>query len=165
MSTQDFITKKDKLEFREIVLGHIKRILEISSHDLRDTTTRTIHSNFTEIIEHEDTRHSYIQAIESLAHILLGYFDKRVQTVYDDCIEVLTSYDYQIKEMYKEDIDKIKKDLDLTEVPEKVCMDIKLQHIKKLFCELMLLLKRVEYLKASIYGESEEGEIIEVDKK
>ena len=51
------INNFEKLEFRQIVLGHIKRILEISSHELRDTTTHTTHANYSETIEHEDTRY------------------------------------------------------------------------------------------------------------
>ena len=51
---------KDKLEFQQIVLAHIKRILDISTHELRNGTQIVNAGNYTQTTFQEDTRYSYI---------------------------------------------------------------------------------------------------------
>ena len=96
----------DKLEFRQIVLGHIKKILEISSHELRDTTRFILHPNHTDTIEQEDTRFSYIQAIENLAYILMPYFDEPMYKLYVKSMRVINAYDFQIQKMFIQEVEK-----------------------------------------------------------
>jgi hypothetical protein len=148
----------DKIEFREIVLGHIKRILDISSSDLRDKTIIKNHGNFSETIENEDTRRSYIQSIENLSYVLIPYFDDEMQKIYDECEPIINSFKYVLVKNFKEDYDKIiydkliddNKKKNLVEV---FCIEMKLKYAKKLFVALNMLLKRNDYLKSAVYGE------------
>lgn len=84
-----FITNKDKLEFRHIVLEQHKAILEIARKEFKkDNVTTITHTNYEQEVRHEDIRKCYIQAVEQLAFILLPYFDNKIQKVYDECIEI-----------------------------------------------------------------------------
>ena len=145
---------QDGLEFRQIVLSHIKKILEISSAELRDRTTTKIHGNYSEVVDSEDTRVSYVQAIENLAFILIPYFDKEAKKVYEECVKVMNAYDFRIEIMFKEDIEQIKKDIGKEVNLTPYALDRKIEYSKKLFVALNLLLKRNDYLKSSVYGEN-----------
>ena len=100
----------DKLEFRQIVLGHIKRILEIGSHELRDTTRQIDTANHTQIIEQEDTRYSYIQAIENLAYVLIPYFDDEILQVYERCERIINGFGYEVRNILNKTFERIKKE-------------------------------------------------------
>jgi hypothetical protein len=149
-------TFNDKLEFRQIVLKHIQKILEISSKELRDMTYTTNHGNYSTTTEQEDTRHSYIQAIENLAYILIPYFDKQMQKVYDECIEVISGFDYEVCEYCKDEYDRICKELNKENLGARFVMEMKLRYAKKMFVALNLLLKRNDYLKSAVYGEDKD---------
>lgn len=153
----------DKLEFRQIVLGHIKKILEISSRELKDDSHLVIHGNFSETKISEDTRVSYLQAIENLSYILLPHFDKPMKTIYDSEIKIINGFDFEIKKSMKKKYDEIKKETKEDDLGEKFIIEMKLRSAKKLFIGLNLLLKRNEYLKTSVYGESKD-DIVEDDK-
>jgi len=147
----------DKLEFRQIVLGHIKKILEISSHELRDTTYTISHANFSETKYQEDTRYSYIQAIENLSFVLMPYFDKEMQKVYESCVGIINAYDFQIENAFKREIKLILKELGKESINIKpYCLDKKIECAKALFVALNMLLKRNDYLKSAVYGEDKD---------
>jgi len=162
MESERFGKKGDRLDFRQIVLGHLKQILEISSHELRDMTYTTNHSNFTETTYQEDTRLSYIQSIENLAYILIPYFDEKIQEVYDDCIAVLDGYSFDIKKWFNEEIENFKAETGRNEqdFSNAFVLNIRLRYAKILFRNLNLLLKRVDYLKSVVYGEDMGEEIV-----
>lgn len=166
METHGFITDKDKLEFRQIVLVHIKRILDISSHELRDTTITKTFANHSETIEHEDTRFSYIQAVENLAYILVPYFDKKIKTIYYISIKIINDYGFKIKEKFNKELEELKKEYNQAQIPDYFVVEMRLRYAKKLFRELNLLLKRNDYLKSQVYGEGDElGEEEESSEK
>ena len=151
------IYNADKLEFRQIVLGHIKKILELSSHELRDTTYIISHGNFSDTKYQEDTRVSYIQAIENLSFVLMPYFDKEMQEVYEGCVAVINAYDFQIESTYKDEIKLILKELGKESINVKpYCLDKKIECAKALFVALNMLLKRNDYLKSAVYGEDKD---------
>lgn len=165
METQNTYTH-DKLEFRQIVLGHIKRILELSSHELRDTTYYITHPNHTETRYQEDTRYSYIQAIENLAFVLMPYFDKEMQKVYEGCVGIINAYDFQIENAYKEEIKLFLKELGKDSINVKpYCLDKKIECAKTLFVALNMLLKRNDYLKSAVYGEDKDELGVEDDNE
>lgn len=95
-----------KLEFREIVLGHIKRILELSTHELKDGSHSVSHANYTQVVIEEDTRMSYVQAIENLCYVLLPHFDKKMTEEYEKCIDVITGFGYEVRDILKEHYEK-----------------------------------------------------------
>lgn len=147
---------QDKLEFRQIVLGHIKRILELSSHELRNSTRHIIHPNHTDTIEQEDTRYSYIQSIENLSYVLIPYFDKKMRDVYDKCIEIINAFGYEIKRNLKKTFERIKEETGKEDLGNAFVLEMRLKYAKKLFIELNMLLKRNDYLKSSVYGEDKD---------
>lgn len=161
---QNFKQQNEKLEFRQIVLSHLKRILEISGHELRDTTTYVLHPNNTEEREQEDTRLSYVQAIENLAYVLIPYYDKEMQKTYDECMQIMTAFYHRIPVILKEEYEKVCGELGKDQVGNRFAIEMKLEYAKKLFVALNLLLHRNDYLKSEIYGESDE-EVVEGDEE
>ena len=154
----------EKIEFRQIVLGHIKRILELSSHELRDTTYIISHGNFSDTKYQEDTRVSYIQAIENLSFVLMPYFDKEMQEVYEECVGIINAYDFQIETAYKEEIKLILKELGKESINVKpYCLDKKIECANALFVGLNMLLKINDYLKIAVYGEDKDELGVEDD--
>lgn len=155
--------KPDKLDFRQIVLAHLKTILEISSKELRNNTQTINHGTFSQTTYQEDTRLSYIQSIENFSYILLPYFDKKMQEVYDKCIPFITYFDYEVLEKSKEIYEKVCKETE--KKPEKLfILDVRLRNAKELFSNLNLLLHRVDYLKNAVFGENEDETIKEEDE-
>ena len=157
---------QDKLDFKQIVLSHLKKILEISSSEMRDKTIIRNHGNYTETMENEDTRLSYIQAIENLSYILLPYFDEETEKIYEESVEVLNLFSYQIVNKFKEEYDKINEELGEGSVKNKYwALEIKIRYAKKLFIALNLLLKRNDYLKSAVYGEDKDELVVEEDSE
>jgi|6_EtaG_2_1085325.scaffolds.fasta_scaffold06730_5 hypothetical protein len=153
---------KDKAEFRDIVLAHIKRILEISSHELRDAS-REVHTGNTSLtIESEDTRIAYVQSIENLGYILKPYFDEQVSKVFEECISVIDAFGYEIKKEFAEELEEVKEESGFEKLDRYFVIEMKVKFAKKLFVELNLLLHRNDYLKSSIYGEGRD-EVAEED--
>ena len=154
----------DKLEFRQIVLMHIKKILEISSEELRNKTTTKNHGTFSETIENEDTRFSFIQSIKILAYILIPYFDGKVKSVYEDSIKIINSFDYEIKEILKEEHKELCEKAEKEDLWDILILQMKIRSAENLFIALNLLLKRHEYLKSAVYGEDKD-EVVEEKKE
>lgn len=154
---------EDKLDFKQIVLSHLKRILEISSKELRDTTRRIESLNHTQTVEQEDTRLSYIQSIENLSYVLIPYFDDQIQEVYDKCIKIINAFSYEIKTLLKKTYDKVSAEVGKEDLGNSFVLEMKLKYAKKLFIALNLLLKRNDYLKGSLYGEDTGEEVVEVE--
>jgi len=161
MENNKFGDGNEKLEFRQIVLGHIQKILEISSHELRDSSRRVLSANFSQTIEQEDTRFSYIQAIENLAYVLLPYFDEQIMKKYRVYVYVLNSFDFELNIYFQKEIELIKENFEGDKIPRTYFLYKKIEYAKRLFIELNLLLKRVDYLKSAIYGEESNEEVIE----
>jgi len=156
-SNSDFITagKSNSDAFGNIVLSHLQRILKLSIQ--------------------EDNRESYIKSVEALGHLLMPYFDDEAKKVYQDFDKIINSQD-GLKVLIKNN--KIEFESLKILVLRKYCKDSfeyrehlkyfyrkkELQTAKELFQELNLLLRRCDYLRGSIYGNSlDEG--IEADDK
>ena len=150
----------EKLDFRQIVLSHIKRILEIGSHELRDTTRHITTSNSTNIIEREDTRFSYIQAIENFAYILIPYFDNEMEKIYKTNIKIINSFKFEILKEFEKEIKEIKEEASKEDVQAVFIIKKRLRSARELFIALNKLLHRNDYLKSSIYGEAKD-EVVE----
>jgi hypothetical protein len=159
--SNEFGNNNDKLEFRQIVLGHIKRILEISSHELRNTSREVVGANFTHTIEEEDTQYSYCQAIENLGYLLVPYFDDEIQKVFDECIEIINAHEFELEDYFSEEIKEILKRLHRDKLNTVYFIRKKIEYAKKLFIELNKLMKRVDYLKSAVYGDTSNEEVVE----
>jgi hypothetical protein len=109
---------------------------------------------------------SYIQSVENLAYVLLPYFDEKIEDIYKKCILIMTSYGYEVRRYLKKSYDKLnQEEANLEKV---FVINARLKYAKKLFCELNLLLHRIDYLKSAMFGEDKseiiedtEGELIE----
>jgi len=153
----------EKLEFRQIVLAHIKRILELSSHQLRDTTYVISTGNQSDKKYQEDTRYSYIQSIENLAYVLSPYFDEKIQKVYDPCIKVMDAFGYEVKKLLHKEYEEMIKESKKQNPVNDYIIEMKLRHSKKLFIALNSLLFRNNYLKSNIYGEEVDEVVVDED--
>jgi hypothetical protein len=155
---------QNKTEFRDTVLKQVEKILEISSSELRDNSKSIVTINSLQFVKEEDTRNSYLQAIENLAYILMPYFDEKMKGVFEEQMKVINSFDFEI---IKENEEKYKSLLEKTgesELKNYFSMRLRLESGKKLFMELNLLLKRVDYLSSSVYGDEGDSDEIEEAK-
>jgi len=185
MESEQFITKKEKKSFREIVLEHLSKILEISRSEFRGGYRRLVvqgNYSFEEYVP--DNRKGYIQAVESLADILSPFFDEEMEedkkNIYED-IEGLFDKSIERKEKILKDnfaFEVKKAKAKSTYPPEEIELEealrearggnvigkaeeqritrSKLRLIKEFFRCLNHLLHRSDYLKSAIYSEIEE---------
>jgi len=175
--TENFITNNDKLEFRQIVLAHIKKILELGSVEFRGGYWQDIGSNPVRSEYVADTRDCYINSILGFTEVLLPYFDKDMTKIYDDYYMIATypgTAKFRNNKLFVDWIKDVSEKYD-NEDSDNEDMEIKKQYTTefKVFCcrtlfrELNLLLHRKDYLKEAVFGEGEEkedSEIVEVDK-
>ena len=154
MEQDQFVSSNQEgTNFREIVLNHLRRILEISSSELRQKTIVNFTPHGEQTKQEEDTRESYIQAVEALAIVLLPYFDKDMTKVYDNSEKVINAWNYEIEEMFSKEIKEIKEKLEIDNISNKYYIKLRIKHAKILFKELNLMLKRQDYLKSASFGE------------
>ena len=141
---------EDKLEFRQIVLKHLSKILEISVHELKQNSRQVVQSNYSETVSEEDTRKSYTQAIENLAIILIPYYDEKMTESYKKCNPIIAGYNFEIKKKLPEEFKELmdNKPAELSE--SDVIAILKIKYAKMLFVALNQLLKRQEYLKHNL---------------
>lgn len=159
---EGFITNQEKLEFKQIVLQHLKKILEISTNEFRGGYTITVGYNPSREEYVPDMRKCYIQAVESLADVLLPHFDKEMR-------EAERKYREQVDKAYAESrkkYDEVPNDYthkaDRTTIELDFVID-KRGFARELFRNLNLLLKRRDYLNKAIFTEEEEPSPIDVD--
>lgn len=139
--SEDFNTSYDKLEFRQIVLRHIKNILDISLRSNQDGQKLFL----------------YYNSIEALADVLIPFYDEQMNTEIDE-------FESELKEI---NINNSTKKQELCE-HDYSCSYLGIYRTKKkrlyrnLFRKLNLLLNRNDYLKTSVYGEDKD-EVVEDD--
>jgi hypothetical protein len=162
--------------FRDIVLKAVEKIYEILSKELRLYSNIIPFSNHRSdlVIEQEDTRESFCQAVQGLALILKPYFDEEMEEVYEGFDDLCDMYYFEFYNAYKDYINEtlklgeefLKRDdtkID-KELIESMRIRFKIKSAKIIFRELNRLLKRQDYLKSAIYGDSDESDdIIEDD--
>lgn len=189
VDSSQFITGKDKIGFREIVLGHLKKILEISCSEFRGGYWKEInHGNYFTKEYVPDQRACYIQAVGSFSDVLLPHFDKQMQKDYVEIQKKIKNIkqtleaerNKELKEEWEFECKKAK--VKGTNPPEEIELEEqmrkpleggeatiqrftqrKLDLHKELFQKLNLLLRRVDYLKGTIYGEEED--LLEIDEE
>ena len=158
--------KTEPLTFSQIVLKQLVAISEISIHELRDDTRTIYTQNQSQIEVRENTTIGYIQAVENLGYLLQPHFDEKIKKVFDKNIKKINSNNFEIEEVFKEDLEKIKKyksiNINSDNFKERFAIEMKLKLSKEIYSELNMLLKRQNYLSKVVYGEtSEEIEIPE----
>jgi len=148
----EYITKDKKKSFKDVILNHLERTLEISSQEFRGGyEEEKIVGNHIEKIYIGNTFKKYIQVVESLSDILIGFFDKEMEKKYKEIMEkvnkIFENADKEIVVGSKEEQELIQKKHKLMRI---------------LFQELNKLLNRIDYLKGEIYKEQAE-EILDID--
>ncbi len=125
--------KKDKKTFRDIILSHLSKILELSCDEFKGGYwIKQIKGNYTEEIYVPDSRKRIIQAIEFFSYLLQPFYDK---TIEDKWKGIKKKIEDNLKNFND---DKIKR--------EKFTIN-KLRYMKDLFVALSHLLCRKDYLK------------------
>lgn len=194
---EEFINKQEKLEFKEIVLSHLKDILGISKNEFRGGYMKEQHLSNMVVSEYiPDQRKCYTQSIESLHDVLLPHFDKKMVMIseeYEEEVEniipqmradkkkeMLDDWNYRLEQKKLDGkphtlddqyirSEKLAFDREMNgpiKLGDKASVRVSMKHLKLarvLFQQLNLLLKRVNYLKSSIYMESSELEKEEKD--
>jgi len=154
MAIGEWITSgKEKISFRDIILKHIDKILEITRIEFRGGyTEEKMINGIKELIYVPDSRKQYIQSIESLSDLLLPFFKTK------DKFNMQKEYDNIIKEIEKarEEFEKTKKGIGSEEHNDYIIKKLRL--MRKMFQKLNFLLKEIDYLKGEVYGEYGEKE-------
>jgi|TARA_R100000501_G_C2626860_1_gene120650 hypothetical protein len=172
---EGFVTNQEKLSFKEIVLQHLKKILELSTNEFRGGFYNTIYDSRGGYTKQYigDSRKVYVQSVESLSMILIPYFDKKMNDFFEKYEKDLKGMEKKVKELVNKRIEEEKKigvDTIKKDFQGVVNYNVSLKHLglaHKLFKELNFLLKRVNYLKSAIYTEEdlEEEEPKDTDKQ
>lgn len=138
-----FVTDGDKMDFKSIVLAHLKKIMNISLSNI-----------------HPEQKFSlYMEGTNTLADVLVPFFDERMNNAYDD-------FEQKLKQL-QDKADKLleEKKLENQQYGKSDYLSYifsnKVDIYRKLFRELNLLLNRNDYLKASVYSEGDDTEDIQ----
>ena len=131
METSNF--NNNTLEFRQIILTHLKEILRVS----------LLHINM-------DNKHAlYVESIKTLSDVLIPFFDERMSKAYD-------TYETKYIELMG-NRDKLILDGKLNKYFSDGYIRPRSKELhRELFRELNLLLKRNDYLKTAMFGEGAE---------
>ncbi len=148
--------KNDPISWREIVLEHLRKILECSRTEFRGGFTTTSGNNPPIYTYVPDTRDTYCNAVLSLSDVLLPFFDKKMEKASEEVekkIGITMKHDVEFLEIRNiQNQNMAKKQF------KSFSSRAKLDLCRQLFRELNLLLNRIDYLKTAIYEEGEEEE-------
>ena len=133
----------DKLEFRQIVLSHIRNILNLSLRSNRDGEKLSL----------------YFNSIEALADVLIPFYDEQMN-------KEIEQFEKTLIEIQKKNTEKLSAlyPADYSNRYSGIHYAKKKSAYRNIFRKLNILLKRNDYLKSSVYGEDkdelaqEEGE-------
>ena len=131
----NFRSGGDKLEFRQIVLGLIKNILNLSLRSNKGGEKLTL----------------YFNSIEALGDVLIPFYDAKMN-------KAMGEFEKALAKIQKESSEQRKK-LCLSEYSSRCANTyraMKKNAYRTLFRELNMLLKRNDYLKSSVYGEDKD---------
>lgn len=150
----DYYTNKDdKLSFKEIALGHYKRILEITTTEFAGGHWKYIQTGNSTNKEYvTDKRQEFIQAVESLANALYPHFDVQMKKDYKNYLEKKK----KLFAKYQEGGFITSKN----KMPHSIKM---LNVMKQLFRKLSCLMYRLDYFKSATYTEGDIEDIKEID--
>ena len=164
--------KSDAVTFPSLVMKQIGIIQAITSKELRDGTRAFITPIGEQVYENEDTRYSFLQAVETLGSLLSPYFDKDTTTEFDD---FEATYDLELVEALKDDeflsdlkkrfgyetekiSDKIKSDSKLKTDLLIIFLNEKCKIARKLYRRLIQCFKDNDFLSSESFNEGVGGE-------
>lgn len=145
------------LSYPQLIFNQIKKVQEIAAKELRDGDKVIKNLIGEQLIEQEDTRLSYLQAVETLGSLLSPYFDKDTADSFKSFQEF---YDIELEEAledeeFKEKAEKILgkdvvKNLGTDKKDEvrgyAFFLQQKIICARDMFRELLLLFKNLDFL-------------------
>jgi hypothetical protein len=134
----------EKLEFRQIVLSHIRNILNLSLRSNRDGEKLSL----------------YFNSIEALADVLIPFYDEQMS-------KEIEQFEKTLIEIQKENNEKLKAlcPADYSNRYAGIHHAKKKSAYRNIFRKLNILLKRNDYLKSSVYGEDKDELGVEDDNE
>jgi len=155
------------ITYQQLVMGQIKIIQNIASKELRDSTKTVKNLVGEQLIEAEDTRHSFLQSIEILGSLLSPYFndDTKVKSSFNNYCELLyTELKGALEDKeFKESVEKLfnkKNIMEIIQTDDDVrskvniyLLNFKIREGKEMFRILLKVFKDHEFLTESSYGE------------
>ena len=154
-----YYNQQDSISFKQILLEHMKKILEISTHEFREgrMENKIGADGLTLPVYISDTRKSFIQSVETFTDILFPYFDKTMIEDYEEIMmrveknkDDYNTYGGERGEGTEAYTEYISKELNL---------------MKKTFRVLNLLLHRIDYLKTAVFGDVADEVVVAEDTK
>ena len=158
------------ITYPQIVMEQIQIIQKIYSKELRDGDKVLKNALGEQIIEGEDTRYSFLQAIEAFGSLLFPYFIKTTKQPFINYCRLLDKEIVEMIEMEKfadkvkkifllDDkvklIDKIKTDEIFKNQINLFFLNYKVKHARHMFRTLLQLFKDNDFLSNEIYTDSE----------
>lgn len=138
MVEKDIKQKKETLS--DIILQHLKKILELSTHEFCGGYEKeVVIDNRRSTIYVPNSRKQYIQAVESLSDVLLPFFDKEIQKPSNEIIKKIDSI---TAAMEKKEDTLIKRNKELSDIEIRYYTKNKLKLCRQLFRELNHLIER-----------------------
>lgn len=129
---EQYITSEEKLEFRQIILQHLQRILKIASLITPRARSR-------------DKVKGYAFSVQALADCLVPFYNDEM----DKCYE---KYKKEVKELNKRTCEG-------NHIKDEPAYILGWRRIhRQLFRDLNVLMKSVDYLKKAIYVEGDKSE-------
>ncbi len=152
----NYTGSRDGITWREIVLEHIRKILENSRVEFHGGYWHDTGSNPVTRTYVHNSREAYFNGIKSLSDILLPFFDKDMITANKKFEEDWAKRFELAKESFQKEFGE-KATVNDNErrvlISKQGCILARI-----LFQELNKLLKRTDFLKSAIYEEEEDGE-------
>lgn len=157
-----YTSKDDKIDFKQICLGHYKKILEISTAEFTGGYFNYVYSaNTTNKTYVTDKRAEFTQAIELLALALFPHFDEQMKKDYQKYLK----QEEELREKYADDDGFIRHN-DSGNNKLKYSIEV-LEIMKELFRDLSSLMFRLDYFKTASYSEGDleeaSADIVDVD--
>ncbi len=149
--------QQEGLSFPQILLAHYNNINKISIREFKVTERILIIDGSKVVQESENVSKIYCQAVLQLSYILNPYFDDEIKKAVKIHAPILEGFGYEIIEKIEDK--EFKKRVDSAEEgtpKDDLIVMFQVRHAQKLFVALGLLLRRVEYLKTSVFGDTAE---------
>lgn len=151
---------KEKLGFKEICLGHYKKIFEIVTNELRGGYYNYTFSGNNVTKQYiTDKRAEFNQAVEILALALVPWMDPKGKKDYEKYLNAVS----KVNKKYFDDDGFFKAGSNETDKIKYSTEHLKV--MKELFKDLSCLMHRLDYFKVPSYseGDIEEARVVDVD--
>lgn len=157
-----YVNKDDQLSFKQIALGHYKKILEISTNEFVGGYYNYVHSGNTTNQQYVgDKRAEFSQSVETLALALYPFFDEQMGKDYGNYLLERE----KLRKKYADEEGFITN----AEEGNRVRHSVELLTImKKLFRDLSCLMHRLDYFKGTSYSEGDiqdASDVVDIDGK